>query len=203
MAMIQFLSEKTARYLAKDDEEADLEILTYGYYMFYQQWLVLFLILAVALPFGLFFPVLASLVTSMVLRGSVCGTHATHPLICKIAAFALAFTPAILAEFFGLRLTPIAIAVMIVFSVALVIKYAPGDTDVKKISPSKRRGMKIESIIWVSVFFLAAVLLRGIFPVIAFVIATTAMITCCFVHPVAYWLFGFDPVTKEARKPRR
>jgi len=200
--MVQFLSEKTAQYLAKDDESADVEVLTYGYYIFYQQWLVALLILLLSLPFGLFFPVLASLVTSMVLRGCVCGTHATHPLICKITAFVLAFAPAILAEFFDLRLGLFVLVAMYLFSIVLLIKYAPGDTDVKKVPANKRKRMKIESIIWVSLFFLAAIILQDIFPAVAFVVPLTALITCCFVHPVAYSLFGFDPVTKEARKPR-
>ena len=197
--MIQFLSQKTAQYLAKGESNSDIEVLTYGYYMFYQQWLVIFLILLVAIPFGLFFLVLTSLMTSMVLRGCVCGTHATHPLICKVVVFILAFAPAILADVFTLRLIPATVVIMYLFSAALLIKYAPGDTDVRKIHPSKRKRMKIESVIWMTAFFLATLILQGIFPEVAFVVAVTTLITCCFVHPVAYWLFGFDPVTKEAK----
>ena len=203
--MIKFLSERTARYLASDDDAAeDIEVIEYGYYMLYQQWLVTIAILLVSLPFGLFFPVLASLVTSMVLRGYTCGTHATHPLICKATSFVIAFTPAILAVFFADRLALIAIVVMYLISIALLIKYAPGDTDVKKIhNPKIRMQMKIQSIVTVTIFILAAILIQSRFPEIAFVVVVTAFITCCFVHPWAYWLFGFDPVTKEARKPIR
>ena len=202
--MIQFLSEKTAKYLARDEDPEDIEVIAYGYYMFYQQWLVIIGMLLVALATGLFWLVLASLVTSMVLRGTACGTHATHPLICKMAAFALAFTPAILAGVVGIRLVPTATIVMYLLSIALLVKYAPGDTDVKKIhDPSIRRSMKIQSIIWASVFFAAAALLQDRLPDVAFVVALTALVTCSFVHPVMYWLFGFDPVTKEARGCRR
>ena len=199
--MIQFLSEKTAQYLAKDDDDpADIEVIAYGYYLFYQQWLSISAMLLVAFLLGLFFPVLASIIVSTTLRGCVCGTHATHPLICKIAAFALAFTPAVLAVMFTVRLVSVAALLMYLCSIALLVKYAPGDTDIKKIrDPRIRKKMKIESIVWVSVFFLVAVFLQGRFPVIAFVVAVTAFVTCCFVHPVAYWLFGFDPVTKETR----
>jgi len=201
--MIKLLSEKTARYLADGDETADVEIIAYGYYMFYQQWIITLAILLVALPFGLFFPVLASVAVAMILRGCAAGTHATHPIICKIAAFAMAFTPVILAEVFALRLTPVVALVIYLLSVALLVKYAPGDTDVKKIrNPKIRRQMKTQSLIWVTVFFTAAVFLNGRFPVIAFVVAAAALMTCSLVHPLIYRLFGFDPVTKEALRPR-
>jgi len=201
--MIQLLAEKTARFLAKDDENADVEVLTYGYYMFYQQWLVIIVILLLSLLVGLFFAVLASIITFMVLRGCACGTHATHPVICRIVVFAVAFIPAVLAEVYAVKLVTVIFAVLYLLSVVLLVLYAPGDTDVRKIhDPHIRKRMKIESIVWVSVFFLVAVLLQSRFPSIAFVMATTAFITCCLVHPVAYWLFGFDPKTKEARKQR-
>jgi len=201
--MVQFLANKTAQYLAKGDDPADIEVITYGYYMFYQQWLVIIAILLIALPLGWFFPVLASLVTSMALRGCVCGTHATHPLICKITSVVLAFTPAVLTEVFAIRLVPVAALAMYLVSIALVVRYAPGETDVRKFRDSrKRKRMKIESVVLVTVFFFAAVFLSSRFPGVAFVVTTTAFITCCFVHPWAYRLFGFDPVTKEALKPR-
>jgi accessory gene regulator B len=201
--MIQLLADKTARFIAAGDENADIEVLTYGYYMFYQQWITLIAILLIALPFGLFFLVLASLVTSMTLRGCTGGTHAAHPIICKLSAFAIAFTPSVLAGVFSLKLLPVGFAVFYLLSVVLLVIYAPADTDVRKITnPRKRKRMKIESLIWLSVFFSAAVFLQGRLPSIAFVVAVTAFISCCLVHPIAYWLFGFDPKTKEARKPR-
>jgi predicted membrane chloride channel (bestrophin family) len=61
---------------------------------------------------------------------------------------------------------------------------------------------KITSIILTSVFFLAAALSHSWFPTTASpVVAATAFLTACFVHPVAYWLLGFDPVTREVREP--
>jgi len=201
--MIQFLADKTASYLAKGDDPADVEVIAYGYYIFYQQWLMTLAILLVALPFGWFFSILASLVTSLAMRGCVCGTHATHPLVCKIASFAVAFTPVILAEVFALRIVPVAAIIMYVLGAVMILKYAPGDTDVKKIhNPDIRKSMKIQAMVRLSVFFVVAMLINGRFPEIAFVIATTAFIACCFVHPWAYRLFGFDPVTKEALRSR-
>lgn len=199
--MIKFLSVKTAQYLAKDDEAEDIEVIAYGYYMFYQQWLVILGIMLTALWLGFVLPVLASLITSMPLRSRACGAHANHPLVCKIISFVLAFTPVVLANTLNLGLTYITVAVMYLLSVALLIKYAPGDTDVKKIyNPVIRKQMKIEAIVLVTVFFALAVLMQGRLPLVAFVVATTAFLTCCFVHPWAYSLLGFDPITKEARK---
>jgi len=201
--MIQFLANKTANYLAKGDDPEDIEVIAYGYYMFYQQWLMTIGILLVALVVGLFFPVLVSLVVSMTLRGYVCGTHATHPLICKVASFAMAFTPVILAVVFELRITPVTASAMYILSIALILKYAPGDTDVRKIrNPDIRKSMKIKAIVLATAFVAAAMFLNNRFPEIAFIIVTASFITSSFVHPLMYRLFGFDPVTKEAFRPR-
>jgi len=201
--MIQTLADKTARFIAKGDETADVEVLTYGYYMFYQQWITTIVILLLALVCGLFFPVLVSMVVSMTLRGSTGGTHATRAIICKIVAFVMAFAPALAAEVFGLRMFPIAFVVLYLLCIALIVVYVPTDTDVKKFTnPRLRKRMKIESLVLVSLFFAAAIFLQERIPVIAFVIAIITFVACSLVHPMAYWLFGFDPVTKEAKKSR-
>lgn len=200
--MIKYLSEKTAWYLAKDDEVEDIEVVAYGYYMFYQQWLVMLGILVIAWWLGFILPVMASLMVSMPIRSRACGAHANHPLVCKVVSFMVAFIPVLLASTFHLRLTYIFIAVVYLLSIALLARYAPSDTDVKKISnPTTRKHMKLESIVLVTIFFVIAIIIQYIFPLVAFVIVATALITCGFVHPWAYSLLGFDPVTKEARKP--
>ena len=202
--MIKFLSERTARYLASDDENADIEVLAYGYYVIYQQWVVSLVLLLMAIPFGLFFHVLASLATSMTLRAHACGAHANHALVCKIAAFALAFIPSIISVVFAVSLMPVVVVLLYLFAVALLAKYAPGDTNITKVrDPALRKRMKLKAIVWLTIFFfVAAVFLQARYPAIAFVVMTTAVLTSCFVHPWVYWLFGFDPVTKEARKQR-
>jgi len=172
--------------------------------MFYQQWVTVLVILLASLPFGLFPLVLASLVTSMVLRGCVGGTHARHPVVCKVTTFVLAFVPAVLAGVFAVRFVLAIIAVIYLLSLALVLKYAPGETHVTKFrDPRVRKRLKIESIVWVSVFCLAAALLNGRLPAIAFTVAVTTFSTTFLTHPLSYRLFGFDPVTKEAVKSRR
>lgn len=202
--MVHYLANKTAHFLAKDDDPEDIEVIAYGYYMFYQQWLVTIAILLTGWAFGVFFPVLASLIVFMTLRGCVRGTHATHPLICRVATFAMVFAPVVLSVVLGVRLLPVLAVMLYLACIAMLIKYAPGDTDVQKFrDPRVRKQMKIQSIVWVSVFFLAAVLLNGHFPEISLVVAVAAFLTCGFVHPLAYRAFGFDPVTKEAFKPRQ
>jgi len=201
--MIQLLAERTARYLADGDDPADIEVIAYGYYMFYQQWLTILAILITALVVGIFPLVLISVAVFMILRGCVGGTHATHPVICKMSAFVFTLTPPIVSEFSSVGISLPVMAVLYLLSVALVARYTPGETDVKKFrDPRVRKRMKIESLAWISGFFLVAAILSVRLPSVAFVIAVTAFVTTSLVHPIAYWLFGFDPETKEARRPR-
>ena len=203
--MIQFLSERTAKYIAENDETADVDILKYGYYLFYQTSIICVALLLIALPFGLFFYVLASLVTSMILRGPAGGAHAKYAIVCRISAFFQAFIPSILgvmfaAGLFAIWYIPFIVAGMYIFSISLLIKYAPGETDVTKIpDANKRREMKITSILWVTVLFVFAMVLQIWVPAISFVIIVTTTVVCIYVHPWVYWLYGFDPVTREVR----
>jgi len=204
--MIQFLANRTAKYIARGDDTADVEILTYGYYLFYQTTVTAAVLLLIALPFGLFFHVLASLAASMILRGPAGGAHAKYAIVCRIVSFFQAFIPALLGELFADRLfafwwsLPI-VFVLYIFSIALLVKYAPGETDVTKIPDlAKRREMKRNACIWTTALFIIAMVLHIWLPAIAFVVIVTTTIVCCFVHPWVYWLFGFDPVTREVRR---
>ena len=198
--MLQFLASKTAYYLAKDDETADVEVLTYGYYLLYQEWLVRIGMLLVALPFRLFFHVLASIVTFDLIRKCALGAHAKYPIVCRIITYTVSFGPAILAEVFSVRLAPIAYVALYLFGVVSLLLYAPAETNVKKVrDPQKRKRLKVEAIAWLSVLFFVAALAQGLLPAISFVIVATAASACCMVHPWVYWINGFDPVTREER----
>jgi len=204
--MIQTLAEKTAKYLAKKDENADVEILTYGYYLIYQLWLVNIALLLIALPLRLFFQVLAALITFAIMRGPTVGAHANHPLICKLVTFLVVFIPSILGvlladRIFAFEFTPLIVVILYIFALMLVIKYAPADTDVTKIEcKDKQKQMKIKSILWLTTLFILALVVHFWIASIAFVIIITSVIACCFVHPWAYLLFGFDPLTREIRR---
>jgi len=198
--MIQFLAEKTARYLAKDCKGADVEVLTYGYYLFYQEWLIIAAALLAAVPFGLFFHVLTSFIAFNLIRRRAMGAHAKYPIVCRIISYTIWFSPAILAVIFSFRLTPLVSAGLYIFGVVSLLIYAPSETDVVKVRcPQKRKRFKLEAIAWLSALFLSAILAQGLFPDISFVIVVTVTLTCCMVHPWMYWINGFDPVTKEVR----
>jgi len=199
--MIQFLAKKTACYLAKDCDIADVEVLTYGYYILYQEWIVRIGMLLVALSFGLFFHVLTSIIVFNLIRRSAMGSHAKYPILCRIITYTVAFGPAILAVYFALRLTAVPLTVLYAFSVVSLLLYAPAETDVKKVNcPIERKQLKKEAVVWLTVLFLIAVLINGLLPEISFVIVATAVAACCMTHPWMYWINGFDPVTKEVRR---
>jgi len=199
--MVQFLAKKTALYLAKDDETADVEVLTYGCYLIYQEWFVRVVMLLAALPFGLFFHVLAGIISFTLVRRCAMGAHARHPTICLFTTVVVVYGPAVLAEQFSLGFMLIPFVGLYIFGIVLLLLYAPAETDVKKVpDPRERKRLKIESIVWLSVCFLVAAVLQNWFAAIAFVVATSAALACCFVHPWMYSINGFDPVTKEERE---
>jgi len=198
--MIQFLAEKTAHYLAKDCETADIEVLQYGYYIAYQEWLVRLFALLVALPFGLFFHVLVSIIAFNIIRRCAMGTHAKYPIVCRIITYTVWFGPAVLSGFFLLRLTPIMYIGLYMFCILSLILYAPAETDVKKVpSEQMRKRLKLEALAWTSLLFVIAALVQGLFAEISFVAVVTVALACCMVHPWMYWVNGFDPVTREVR----
>lgn len=200
--MVQYLADKTAHYLAKDNEDVDVEVISYGYYLFYQEWVARIFALLLALPFGLFFHVLVSIVVFDRIRKCAMGTHAKHPIICRILTYTVWFGPAVLSVIFSLRFVPIVYIGLYAFSLVLLILYAPAETDVKKVPDvHMRKRLKIEAVCWMSGLFLIAVVLQGFgfAPDFSFVIVMTAVLACCMVHPWMYWINGFDPVTRELR----
>ena len=200
ISMIEYLSKKTAQYLAKDCDTADEEVLAYGYYLLYQEWIVRLTAILLALPFGLALHVLVSIIAFNLIRRCAMGAHAKYPIVCRIITFIVWFGPAILAVFFMLRLTLIAYIGLYIFSAVLLFIYAPAETDIKKVPDlQKRKTLKREAIGWLSGIFLVAFAINGIYPEIATVMVITAAMACCMVHPWMYWLNGFDPVTRELR----
>ena len=198
--MVRYLAKIMAEYIAQDDETADVEVLTYGYYLVFQEWLLNIALMLVALPFGLFFHILAAVLVIRMMRFRAGGVHARYSIVCWMTTFAYAYIPTGLAVGFSLSLSPTAFLILYVVGFAILLKYAPAETDIKKVNDSKeRRRLKIGSIVHYSILFLVAAIVQVWWPQVAFVIVVSAAITCFFVLPVAYWLYGFDPVTKEER----
>jgi len=199
--VIQFLAKKTALYLANDsDDVADVEVIEYGYYLLYQEWFVRILALLVALPLGLFFYVLASIITFSLIRKYAMGAHAKYPIVCKIITLTVWFGPAVLAGVFAFSFPWIVYVGLYIFGFVLLMLYAPAETDVKKVRDAQERmRLKKEAILWLSLLFFLAVVFHERAPTISLVITTVAVMACCMVHPWVYWANGFDPVTREVR----
>jgi len=200
--MIQFLARKTAHYLSKDCDTADVEVLEYGYYLIYQEWFVRIGALLLALPFGLFFHVLASLVAFNLIRRCAMGAHAKYPIVCRIITYTVLFGPGVLSGILGFRLTVIAYVGLYIFGIVSLLLYAPAETDVKKVPDLRvRKRLRVEAVVTLSLLFLVAVLLHSSRSDISFVIVVAAVLACCMVHPWVYWVNGFDPITREIRTP--
>lgn len=189
--MIKFFAEKTATYIVKNDPSADYEILIYGYDVLYQEIGVTILTLALSLPFGLFFHVALSLTLYNILRLYAGGIHANHRGVCVITSILIMFGPAVLFGKFGLHLSFAALHALYIFDLVLLLLYAPADTEVKPIqdAPTRKR-LKLIAIAWLTVFYIVSLRLQGRFPDYSAVLATIPFLVCCFIHPLAYRLYG-------------
>lgn len=191
--MIRRLSEKIARYIANNDESADFEVLVYGYDVLLQEVFVFLITLILALPFGLFFHVLIALVSYNLLRRYAGGVHAKYRTACITSSVAIMFGPAVLFGKLGYFIPFAVMPGLFVFSLALLLLYAPADTEMKPVrTPSKRRSMKTCAAVLLTAYFTAALLLVDRFPAQSSVLAVTATIVSCFTHPWAYKIYGCE-----------
>jgi len=195
--MVHYLANKTAEYIADGDETADVEVIRYGYYLVYQEWIVNIAFALVALPFGLFFHALAAVLSVRLIRSRAGGTHARHSYVCRITSFVIVFLPIILAVAFPVVLSPL-VFLLYPLGFAALFVYAPAETNYKKVNdPKERKSLKVGALVNFSVLFLIAAALWSWFPEISFAIVGATIFACTAVLPVMYRVYGFDPVTRE------
>ena len=191
--MIRFLSQKLANYVTKNDDSADFEILAYGYDLMFQEIGVVLITLLIALPFGLFSPVLLSILSYNIVRRYAGGTHAKHRAACIITSVLTMFGPAYLFTKLEVPLPLPMILLLYVYSAVLLILYAPADTEIKPIrDPQKRKRAKYSGVFTLTVCTLLAILLREKWSSYAGILTVVPTIVSSLTHPLAYKLYGCE-----------
>ena len=198
--VIRYLSENIARHIVRNDDTADLDVLTYGYELILQEVVVILAAMLLALPLGISLQVLVTIAAYALMRRYAGGLHAKHRIVCFTTSVLIDFGPAFFFIKTGAVPSLPALGVLYVLDLALLLRYAPGDTDIRPVrNPAVRRGMKRSAVLVLTLFFGAALLLRGRWPAYTGVLAVTATVVCCFTHPWAYRLFGCRRSTEDER----
>lgn len=191
--MIKRLAEKTAAYVVKNDDTADLETLAYGFDILYQELSVILISFVISIPFGVPFHVLATNLVFKALRTYAGGPHANRRIVCTVSTVLAMFGPALLFGRLGITLRPLTIMLLSVFSFVMISIYAPADTETRPVrSPGKRRKMKLAALMLVVVFTAAALLLNDKAPSYAAILAVIPAVIGCNTHPAMYWMFGCE-----------
>ena len=189
--MIKYLAQAIASYTVKHDNSADFEVLVYGYELLLQRFFVVGIALVAALPLGLFFHVLTAEIVYSMMRGCTGGLHAKYRWLCMAVSVLIQFGPAFLTAKAGVYIEPWGIVACFAANVALLLLYAPADTEAMPIyNPVRRKKLKIQGLIYLAAFFFIAAAIYSFLPEISFILVVTPTIACCFTHPAAYWLFG-------------
>lgn len=189
--MIKYLSERIATCVCKNDEDADVEVVAYGFDIFLQEAGVILLALLLALPFGLLLPVAVSIVAYKLLRRYAGGTHAAHRIACMITSILVAFGPALVFARTSLRIPLPVLAALCVLDLILLYRYAPADTDTRPVrNPDTRRRMRLIALVTMAAYTVVALALNFWRPDYASLLVTIATAVCCTTHPAAYRLYG-------------
>ena len=199
--MTKYLSGKIAAYIVKNDDTADYEELAYGYEVLLHDALVVLALLLIAVPFGLALHVIFLLVVYHLLRGFAGGAHAKSGVVCKVTSVVFLYGIAFLSAKTALRIPVYAIVPLYVLDAALLLLYAPADTEVMPIrNPGVRKSLKIKSVICLSACFGAALLTGSRWASIASILVLTPTLACCFTHPAAYWLYGCKKSNQQTKE---
>ncbi|MDL2234409.1 accessory gene regulator B family protein [Ruminococcaceae bacterium OttesenSCG-928-L11] len=188
--MIRFLSGKIAAYVVKHDEEADYDVVAYGYETLLHDVLTTALMVIAAIPFGIFFQVAAALLAYHLLRNYCGGAHAKSSIVCTVTSIILLYGMPFLVVRTALKLPIPLIAVLLAVNLLLLWRYAPADTEEMPIRREDvRRQLRIKSMLCAVLLFIAAVALWWVWPSVSASIALSATVASLMTHPVVYFLY--------------
>lgn len=189
--MIHYLAEKTARHLTKGDESADYDVLLYGYELIFQEVAVVLLAMLIALPLGLLVHLPIAIATYYLLRRYAGGTHAQHRALCIATSVLALFGPAFVFVHTELRLSLPAMLLLFAADAALLLLYAPADTEIRPVQdPAVRKRMKGMALLVLVAYLLFALLINRWRSDFASLVLVVATIVCCLTHPLAYRVYG-------------
>ena len=186
--MIQSLANRMASFIAKNDETADQEVLAYGYGLLLFGAVTHAITFGTAIVFGLFTEMLVAVAVWSVMRLVIGGCHANSRLVCNIMYMGTLYMCIVLSKFITLNFH--IIAALYALNIIILVLYAPGDTSQQPIVKG-RSARKIAGIVLLSIFFLLSLLDINM-PVETSIAVLVSTLTCLFLHPVIYRMFGCE-----------
>jgi len=184
--MIQILADNIAKFIVKNDDTADYEVLAYGYGLIVSGVVNYTVILVSALLFGVIVEMLIALAVFITMRLTVGGAHANSRAVCFIVHSASLYLSIILA----FVITPgiVMIVALYLVNMVLLILYAPSDTADQPIV-KRRTARKILGIIFLSLFFSGSVIWHDM-RIESNIVILLSTLTCIMLHPLIYRVFG-------------
>ena len=184
--MIQVVADRIATFIVKNDDDADFEVLAYGYGLIVSGIVNYTVMIVSAVIFGVILEMLIAIATYITMRLTIGGVHANSRLLCFVTYASALYASIFLS--FVVNMSGVAIAALYGFNVALLVLYAPSDT-VEQPIVKRHLLRKILGVVFLSLF--AAVSMLGWdIRVIANILLFVPTITCVFLHPIVYRIFS-------------
>lgn len=163
-----------------------LEILLYEIFLFGAAFLS-------ALPFGLFFNMLAAVAGYSVIRGFASGSHARTRTICCISYFIMLYA-SVLVPVFLLRTYSFQLMLLLFcIDMILLLKYAPGDTVENPMTNEKKvKHKKLFSCLSLTALFIISFFLGETMPLYANSLLLAASFGSLMPSPLMYKVLGCE-----------
>lgn len=161
-----------------------LEILLYEIFLFGAAFLS-------ALPFGLFFNMLAAVIGYSIIRGFASGAHARTRTICCISYFIMLYISVLVPVFLLKSYSFQFMMLLFCIDMILLLKYAPGDTLENPMTDEKKvKQKKVLSCLSLTVIFMVSFFLGDTMPLYANSLFLAASFGCVMATPLMYRLLG-------------
>lgn len=189
--MIKSLSLSIAKYIVKTENDADLEILAYGYELILQEIVVIIVSICLAAPFGIVPHILLSSVLYDLMRSVAGGLHASNRIACILTSVLIIFGPALIFTRSGVVFPAGWIVPLFALSFILIMRYAPADTDIRPVTDAiKKRTMKRSAVTILAIAFLLACATYPYSSAFSAVFAFIPAMVGLLLHPASYRVFG-------------
>ena len=184
--MIQTLAGRLAGFVIRNDDTADREVLEYGLGLLISAIISYVVIFSSALLFGLFVEMLVTVALYSTMRFIIGGSHANSKMVCEIMYTSSLYLLIIVSSVISLNVY--VVTVLYVVNLALILKYAPGDTVQQPIA----KGIftrKLFGILFLSLFFTLSIFVHET-RVFANLLLLVPTLTSVFLHPIIYNIMG-------------
>ena len=184
--MIQFLANRMADYVVKNDETANQEVLSYGFQLLLMAFVTYAVVLISAYILGVFREMLIAIGAYILMRTAVGGCHANSRTVCLITYSGILYSSIFLAGV--LTLSWYVILALYLVNIALLVLYAPGDTDQQPMV-RWRLTRKICGLIFLSCLFVLSLILQDM-RMETNILLFVSTATCILLHPYIYKIYG-------------